>query len=732
MANEDWELTDSLSLGDVTSGYTGGGRTPLSRQHPHRGKYCLAVHVPAMPFDAEVATVTPDVGGTTVTFTNHTGTYTDCLSGMTVKVYTAGGDYKGKVRMRSLSNPANSATLEVAEQDHLNWTVGDTFEIYDVMELWSVFPRVVEATIQNLDVDAATDEGGGTTGLPLTGHGYSTDDEISVSGTTNYDGIFVVLAASTANVIHITAEYVAENFDGSETVQGTEHTSYKDWDIAWHTADSGNIERLIFPIIGPPTCAFLDGGSASIYFDATKTYVVPGRAKYDYTSDFIDQWYFQSGTPNQSGDATAGLVVWGAAGVYRVRYHVYENVSFPPDYPAASNAYRYVHIFERTGANAPYSDFNVSGLFGGVSDGGWQADFEVFTDADEDAFPEGAQVILFAEEELGDYNFGDNEPASYRSEVKYVGYIVEGSVTVDSEASIVRFSTVGIHRIMQNRDNYSVALDHASAPSKWEELDDLDANKALAHVIHWHSTLSRIADVFLPSFYYYNWKDISHRTASYLVKYQDFSRATLYAQLNDLAQDIMAQVLVDRWGRVSIANDPQFTDPDNLEPDLPDPVVLTSADWIDELVITFADEPKVSIACVEGMAFDGATVTPLIAYYPGELPTYRGSALTRSGVVLSDQSGANFLATCLFAIANNKYPSVEMQCSGNYSFLDITMFGGIEMSLSAGATRRGIVWSDKRLFIVEVENEIDVRNGTLLTRVKLVCFAADDPRILFA
>ena len=71
---------------------------------------------------------------------------------------------------------------------------------------------------QNLDNAAAVDKSGGKVGIPCTGHGYSTDDQVFLNGTTNYDGVETVDSSSSANEIVIVATYAAETFAGTETV----------------------------------------------------------------------------------------------------------------------------------------------------------------------------------------------------------------------------------------------------------------------------------------------------------------------------------------------------------------------------------------------------------------------------------------------------------------------------------------------------------------------------------
>jgi len=69
----------------------------------------------------------------------------------------------------------------------------------------------------NLDAAAAVDKGGGLVGLPATAHGLAAGTKIVLAGTVNYDGVYTMDAATTADEIVIAATYAAEGFTGAET-----------------------------------------------------------------------------------------------------------------------------------------------------------------------------------------------------------------------------------------------------------------------------------------------------------------------------------------------------------------------------------------------------------------------------------------------------------------------------------------------------------------------------------
>jgi hypothetical protein len=78
---------------------------------------------------------------------------------------------------------------------------------------------------QTIDNAAAVDKGDETTvGIPVTGHGYQTGQTVTIADTSNYDGDYTVLAASSTDEVVITAAYAAETFAGTETIQAKTYT----------------------------------------------------------------------------------------------------------------------------------------------------------------------------------------------------------------------------------------------------------------------------------------------------------------------------------------------------------------------------------------------------------------------------------------------------------------------------------------------------------------------------
>lgn len=86
-------------------------------------------------------------------------------------------------------------------------------------QVWGVPIDYTTRTTLTLDDEGvARNIGGGLVGLPATGHPFTGGDTIRIVGTDNYDAQEVLDSTTTANELVITASYVAEEFDKSETI----------------------------------------------------------------------------------------------------------------------------------------------------------------------------------------------------------------------------------------------------------------------------------------------------------------------------------------------------------------------------------------------------------------------------------------------------------------------------------------------------------------------------------
>lgn len=78
-----------------------------------------------------------------------------------------------------------------------------------------------DTTIINTTIDAsssAVDLANNTVGIPVTAHGMPVGQMVSIRDSVYYDGNYTILSTTTTNQIVIEAPYVAETFDGTESI----------------------------------------------------------------------------------------------------------------------------------------------------------------------------------------------------------------------------------------------------------------------------------------------------------------------------------------------------------------------------------------------------------------------------------------------------------------------------------------------------------------------------------
>ena len=139
------------------------------------------------------------------------------------------------------------------------------------------------AKADTIDNAAATDEGGGLVGIPVTGTIFAAGESVVIAGTTNYNGTYTLDAATTANKLVITETYAGETFAGTETVT----TDESNWKLVSDGSDTAK------PAAGDSVCfnsrAANDSGgnkqAADVNTDAAGT-GTPDLAGLYVSSDF--------------------------------------------------------------------------------------------------------------------------------------------------------------------------------------------------------------------------------------------------------------------------------------------------------------------------------------------------------------------------------------------------------------------------------------------------------------
>ena len=146
------------------------------------------------------------------------------------------------------SNSKNAALNPVGRDSDLVAMFGVADNLADVIEQaranggpnWQAWAIGHINQVADIDNVAAVDKTGGKVGLPATGHKLPAGVQVTLAGTTNYEGVHTVDEDTTADEIVIVATFSAEAFTGAETA-----TVAEDWEDVIDAALAGCEPELI-------------------------------------------------------------------------------------------------------------------------------------------------------------------------------------------------------------------------------------------------------------------------------------------------------------------------------------------------------------------------------------------------------------------------------------------------------------------------------------------------------
>lgn len=464
---------------------------------------------------------------------------------------------------------------------------------------------------------------------------------------------------------------------------GDDFTFYKDLDIEY---DDQNQYPPPVAIAGNHKVGYLSGDSIEFDLDASESYAItPGATISSYS------WECDGGSIDDDTAATT-TITFTTAGTYHLKLTVTDSEG------KTQSTRRVIRVHDDD--DPPYYDFELEGSIHGDWDGGgWDVSFNVYENADKDDIPDGALVILWYEQYYDDEEvyIGDN------GNILFAGYVVEETVTKDVDVGSVKFMAATINEKLDNTNMFSVTLSAVEgAPDSWVEYRSaLTVARAVHHYWRWHSTLFDITDVFLPM----------DNTLTMVA--QDFEVGTLYDVIDTFVTEhgIFAHVCCTKDGTVHVKEDIQMlseADRDAVTTILD----ITESDRLGDTDVEVLRRAQKETYLIEvgGMNGDG---DPFLSQAPGLVPEPVGrDTLSFNGVVLEDQSHANYLSGRLYGIANDEYEEIRVPFAGNYSFIDVIPQYWYTLDVDPGDTKRGIS-IDRNLVPRDIDMDVDLINGVI-------------------
>jgi len=503
---------------------------------------------------------------------------------------------------------------------------------------------------------------------------------------------------------------------------GESYIVYKDWDIP----ASDRVEQPV-PVFGPPACAFLESGTATVRFDGSRSYLVqPDSSYYEelgWTDNGITAWnWWLEGADSPTPSGKTQTATYSTSGQYVARLTVTGHNG------ETSIGFRNVYIFDRS-TDPPITTFDIKSLSGTRANRGWNAEIDIFDTAFSPAtLPNNAQVVLFAEEWFNGVAKTYTPDYSYltgRENIKLLGWALDSAMDYDG----VRRATMHISGLqdyiseMQNFPVYwTMSDDTAMAWSYFDPVTDdgLTVKKVLYHTIRWHWTLMRFTDVLLPD-------DHNNYVAG-----QNMPAGSLASQLDMFCEDIQADWAVTAGGGLHVFSWMNW---------LP---VSGALSWIREsypimLDITTTDfteshiEPRISRVAsrvrIEGLITgDSGAERTSVDTVPGDITQFAGETVVKDSQVLGTGGGlpegeltqGEELAGMVLAEESRRVEEVQLFMSGNYSCVDIVPESSHVTLTLAPNNFRNIEWTEKKFWVSGVTLNVDTKNMDVEVELRLL------------
>src|SRR6185369_2493266 len=288
---------------------------------------------------------------------------------------------------------------------------------------------------------------------------------------------------------------------------------------------------------------------------------------------------------------------------------------------------------------------------------------------------EGDVVVIFAENWYGSekVSFGRNP-----TNVVFSGYILDDSIRINYKKNTVELSAGSISAIMKQGEGFSCSVESKVTPTTWFELKDMDVRRAIYHYLRWHTTVLNVTDVqFLGE--------------DKKIQFYDADRGSLYDAIDSLIRSaLVGSVISDKQSKLWLEVD-AYAQP-NATGTFPPVMSIEKRDWMNEPRIEEQLANTTSFIEMGGIAYAGSntgTFSALMTNAPGNAPSYRGKVERTQGLALTDQAQLNQLAGNVLAFKNAKFPSIDMDMTGNFSHLDIAPQEAVQIDISSDDNVRG-------------------------------------------
>ena len=500
----------------------------------------------------------------------------------------------------------------------------------------------------------------------------------SVSGSTlrfvesdhiNWDEASFVTILKYTEIIPVFPRIIQDPADDEDVI------FYKIWDIPYTNQNSilGSFINM-----GSNYAGFLgENGTGTCYWSASGT------------SNLLDDaltysWIFEGATITGSNAHTPGNIDYNSTGHHRTILRV------TSDSGRVDTSIRYTSFYDRpgTGDNVPIINWELIELGGNRDSLGYTCSVRIRENIPKSKIKDGALVVIFGDDYYGNTQQSVNNNQLGRSGIKFVGYIVGGTIQYDYADGRVEFEAVSPSNFMEYCECFSCSVESKTSPSKWYQVLNMDLQRAIYQYLEWQSSVLLCCDVEFKNF-----------TDRY-IQYFDADRASLYDAVNTVMDNARVGRLVsDSLGKLWFEQEVSVID--DAETEFATASTIEKKDWIDEPLIDERQTHEYSYIERGGIQYEPSTndFAALLSGAPGISPGYRGKADGNQGLALSGQAELNEITGNLYAYFNSRYPNVELKMRANINNVDIAPQEKVFLNIEVDDTPRNIVFTNKAFAI---------------------------------
>lgn len=419
------------------------------------------------------------------------------------------------------------------------------------------------------------------------------------------------------------------------------------------------------PVLGPHAVVWLDDPTVDVVFDASNSWV-HGSTISGYS------WSAPGASASSGMTSATPTITYNAAGCYRVFCTVTAANG------KSTTGVRHVFVYDRN-QNQPSMVFQLAQCYADYDAGGWMFDMEMQAEAGLSDIRDRALVVLFAEDWYGTTKQSIG-PVANRENIVCVGRVVGESIRWDREAGRVHFTVQGPHYWLGKIKAFPVEMYFATnTPDSWSVMPAMTVDRALWHILYWHSTAIETMDFY--------------RTGDtrYLPEGKTLA-SNIWGQLQDIAVSrLLATCGVDRLGRLFVQIDPQMVP----EADRTWATVMTlnSQDWSEGIDLQRVIVQDVSIITLSSqMCNSSGAVSVLYSLSPGHVPRRFGEPMQFDRWLASSQSQSNQLAGLALGWHTNPYPEIPVSLAHNNRMIDLWPRQFYALEMTEADTPRGIAF----------------------------------------